>query len=43
MQIDKEKDNRYDGWSNLCSQINNFNIYQFRQISIFAILLKMFL
>jgi len=31
MQTDKKKDNRYDGWSNLCSQINSFNIYNFRK------------
>lgn len=32
MQQSKEQiDYRYNGWANLCSQINNFNIYQFRQ------------
>jgi len=35
MQTDEERDNRYDGWGNFCSQINGFNIYNFRKNNYF--------
>ena len=35
MQTDEERDNRYDGWANFCSQINGINIYNFRKNNYF--------
>ena len=40
MQTDEKKDNRYNGWINFCSQINSFNIYNFRKNNYFRCIVE---